>query len=349
MVSEVSPETCGSIAYTGIIRMRPKIECLERSFLRHFLKSRLFAVQAERMASGSVLKHYGPTHLRQMTIALPPTTEQRAIARVLDALDDKIELNRKMSATLEAIARALFKSWFIDFDPVRAKAEGRDTALPVNVAAMFPDSFEDSGAREVPTGWRAGSLGEVAVNLRRGISANDIKDGTPYIGLEHMPRRSLSLCDWSQGNGLESNKFVFRHRELLFGKLRPYFHKVGVAPLDGVCSTDILVADAACSEWYGFVMMHLCSDALITHTEMCSTGTKMPRAAWEHIARYEVVLPPAVVAKSFAALVSPMVDRIVAGIHESRTLAALRDALLPKLVSGEICAIDTERMVEQSA
>src|SRR6185437_14972630 len=96
------------------------------------------------------------------TIPLPPIHEQRAIAHILGTLDDKIELNRRMNETLEAIARALFKSWFVDFDPVRARAEGRDTGLPAHIADLFPDSFEDSELGEIPSGWEVGSLGDLS-------------------------------------------------------------------------------------------------------------------------------------------------------------------------------------------
>lgn len=162
IVSEVSPAAQGAIPYTGIIRMRPRGQTLDRAFLRHFLKSSLFAAQAERMASGSVMRHYGPTHLRQMSLVLPPLREQGVIAHILDALDDKIELNRKMSATLEAMARTLFKSWFVDFDSVRAKAEGRNTGLSPEIAGLFPDSFAEASSTACPSGWSLRGLDEVA-------------------------------------------------------------------------------------------------------------------------------------------------------------------------------------------
>ncbi len=187
------------------------------------------------------------------------------------------------------------------------------------------------------------------MNKRIGISHRDIPENTPYIGLEHMPRRSIALERWDYAENLESNKSKFQRGDILFGKLRPYFHKVGVAPVSGVCSTDILISTATSSEWFGLVLMHLCSDALVAHTDRCSTGTKMPRASWEHISHYEVTLPPTAVAELFTSLVSPMVDRIVAAIFESRTLSTIRDALLPKLMSGAIRVREDEQMVEKTA
>jgi len=279
--------------------------------------------------------------------------EQRTIAHVLGTLDDKIELNRRMNETLEAMAKTLFKSWFVDFDPVRAKhalskvegAEGRDPGLPQYIADLFPDSFEDSEVGEIPAGWEVGTLSDVAEHPRRGAKPDQIEPKTPYIGLEHMPRRSIALSDWGPADGLESNKLAFKRGEILFGKLRPYFHKVGVAPLDGVCSTDIVVVAPCEADWFGFVLGHVSSKAFVDYTDAGSTGTKMPRTSWSEMARYPIVVPPEGVAGVFTSWIRNQVDRIIASIHESRTLAALRDTLLPKLISGELRVQDAERFI----
>jgi len=280
-------------------------------------------------------------------LQIPPMPEQRAIAHVLGTLDDKIELNRRMNETLEAMARALFKSWFVDFDPVRAKAEGRDTGLPKHLADLFPDSFEDSELGEIPMGWKVGNLGDIADHPRRGVQPNEMEPTTPYIALEHMPRRCIALAEWGAADGLESNKFKFKKGEILFGKLRPYFHKVGVAPVDGVCSTDIVVVTPRTEEWFGFVLGHISSDTFVEHTNSSSTGTRMPRTSWSEMARYRVVVPPESVTKAFTAKIRITVDHIIASIHESRTLTTLRDTLLPKLISGELRVKDAERFIDR--
>ncbi len=267
---------------------------------------------------------------------MPEISEQRAIAHILGTLDDKIELNRRMNETLEGMARALFQSWFVDFDPVRAKAAGRDPGLPKDLADLFPDSFEDSELGEIPKGWEVGRIGDIAEHPRRGVQPSEIVLSTPYIALEHMPRRCIALSNWDNADGLESNKFQFKKGEILFGKLRPYFHKVGVAPVDGVCSTDIVVVTPRKECWFGFVLGHISSAPFVEYTNAGSTGTKMPRTSWSEMARYLVVIPPKTVAQAFGLRVQSAVDRIGASIHESRTLAALRDTLLPKLISGEL-------------
>jgi type I restriction enzyme S subunit len=301
-----------------------------------------------------------------LEVPIPPLSEQRAIAHILGTLDDKIELLRRMNETLEAMARALFKSWFVDFDPVidNALAAGnpipgelqekakrrlalgeRRKPLPEHIRRLFPDRFVDSELGPIPDGWRVGTLGDVAEHVRRGIQPNEIQPGTPYIALEHMPKRCIALSEWEVADGVESNKFEFKRGEILFGKLRPYFHKVGVAPVDGVCSTDIIVVKPRHENWFGFVLGHVSSVEFVEYTTMVSTGTKMPRTNWQDMARYEVVLPPDYIVAAFTKLVRPAIDQIVTRIHESRILAALRDALLPKLIRGEI-KIKTEKSSE---
>jgi len=160
-----------------------------------------------------------------------------------------------------------------------------------------------------------------------------------------MPRRSIALTDWITAYEIESNKFEFHRGEILFGKLRPYFHKVGIAPVNGVCSTDILVIVPKGADWLGFCAGHFSSDAIIQHADRASTGTKMPRTNWSDLARFQVIIPASNVAGTFTMQFKPMIGSIHQAIDESRTLAALRDALLPKLISGELRVPDAERIV----
>ena len=290
----------------------------------------------ERHASGATFRELSGSSLKEIRLNLPPLEEQRAIARVLGALDDKIELNRRMSETLEEMARALFRSWFVDFDPVRAKAERRPSGLPPDLDALFPASFEASELGEVPAGWEVKALGDVAVERRVAVNPEAIAPETPYIGLDHMPRRSIALSEWSTAEGLASNKSSFEQGDILFGKLRPYFHKVVVAPVRGVCSTDIVVLSPKSPDWFGFVLGYAFSDEFVDYTDAVSTGTKMPRTKWKDMARYAVPLPDPAVALAFNNRVWRWAERIASAIHQSRALAEERDELLPLLVSGEL-------------
>ena len=286
---------------------------------------------------GAVFDSLKCADIPRFRLLIPPLSEQRVISHILGALDDKIELNQRINETLEAIARAIFKSWFLDFDPVRAKSEGRQPfGMNTATASLFPDSFEDSALGKIPKGWKAARLEEIAENPRRGVHPKKAPDETPYIGLEHMPRKSIVLASWGHSGEVASNKFEFRQGEILFGKLRPYFHKVGVAPLDGVCSTDILVITARSEEWYGILLGHASSEEFVAYTDAASTGTKMPRTNWQDMARYEIALPDSRLASTFSSVARDLVERIRQNILEFHILSAIRDALLPKLISGEI-------------
>jgi len=354
----------GTLGQTGLVPERGKYDLYVLSsnqmkltvdrrladplFVYYFVSSPQSTAKIIRDSEATGVPKTNVTYLRDFPILLPPLPEQRSIAHILGSLDDKIELNRRMNETLEAMARALFKSWFVDFDPVRAKAEGRDPGLPKHIINLFPDSFEDSELGEIPKGWTVGTLGDVADHPRRGVQPNEMEATTPYIALEHMPRRCIALSEWDAADGLESNKFKFKKGEILFGKLRPYFHKVGIAPVDGICSTDIVVVTPRAQEWFGFVLGHVSSDAFVGHTNAGSTGTKMPRTSWGEMARYVVVIPPEDVAKAFTCQIRPSVEHIIMSIRESRTLTVLRDTLLPKLISGQLRVKDAERFMERA-
>jgi len=275
--------------------------------------------------------------IRQLPLPWPPKKSRDLIAAFGKAIDDKINLNRRMNATLEAMVRAMFQSWFVDFDPVRAKLDGLPPAgLDSATAALFPESLQISPLGHIPRGWTASNLAEIATNPRRGVQAKNIHPNTPYIALEHMPRRSIALGDWEDSAAVVSNKFAFNKNEILFGKLRPYFHKVGVAPFDGICSTDILVLAPKSPEWFGFLLGHASSDDLVQFTDLASTGTKMPRTNWSDIGSFRVAIPPRAVADIFTRTIRPIVEKIQFNIRQIRVLGDLRDNVLPKLLSGEL-------------
>lgn len=317
---------------------------LDHRFLKYVLLSEQAAFL--RFASGTTHQTIYFPEVKAFHVCLPPPAEQATIGHILQSLDDKIEVNRRMSATLEAMARALFKSWFVDFEPVRAKSQGRDPGLPPHLAALFPGRLVETEHGEIPEGWRWGMLGWIANNPRRSAQPAEIPEGTPYIALEHMPRQSLALGEWARADGVESNKYWFEKEQVLFGKLRPYFHKVGIAPVDGVCSTDIVVLGPSEPEWWSFLALVASSVEFVAYTDQGSTGTKMPRTSWPEMSRYVVAMPRREVAACFEQMIRPSLERIVSSVHQSRTPGALRDTLLPKLISGELRVKDAEKAVE---
>lgn len=335
------------------LRVRPDPNKIDSKYLSYFFGLSAFKEHIRSIAVGATMPSLNTSLLSEIAVPHPPNIEeQRAIAHILGTLDDKIELNRRSNETLEAMARALFKAWFVDFEPVRAKLEGRwlrDQSLPglpAHLYDLFPDRLVESELGEIPEGWGVGLLGDVAVHPRRSVQPAEIKSETAYIALEHMPKRCIALSDWGVADGLESNKYEFKRGEILFGKLRPYFHKVGVAPIDGVCSTDIVVVSPKQPTWFGFVLAHISSDVFVEYTNAGSTGTKMPRTSWTEMARYTVVLPHKDVAAAFNQHVQATSGEIIANIYESKSLVQLRDTLLPKLISGELRVPHAERCMK---
>lgn len=302
----------------GVIPLKPEVDpdwvayCLRSAPLQRYIRE---------WATTTVQATLNLRDVGNLPIPVPPREEREEIVKILGNLDKKAAVSRRMNRTLEAMARAVFKSWFVDFDPVRS-AEGSR-----------------------PSGWGVGALGDLAENQRRSIEPGEVTEETPYIGLEHMPRKSIALGEWGTPEDLASSKLQFRRGEILFGKLRPYFHKVGVAVVDGICSTDIVVIAPKTPSFFGPVLGYITSDEFVGYADRSSVGTKMPRARWADMARYPVLVPPEPVAQAFTDQVKPLVDMIATNVLQSRTLAALRDALLPKLLSGEIRVKEAEKIV----
>lgn len=321
-----------------LIRFRLNRALADPSFYRYFFNSPDGQALIQSVATGSVQQNLNITNLHALPLPLPPLTEQRAIAGVLGTLDDKIEQNRRTAEALERLARGIFRAWFVDFEPVHAKAAGATSfpSMPQEVFDALPNHFTDSELGPVPEGWEAGTLGDIATEVRRAAIPTDIDPETPYIGLEHMPRCCIALSEWEPVAKVTSNKSRFEAGQILFGKLRPYFHKVGVAPIDGVCSTDIVVVQPTVPAHFGATLGVVSSDDFVAYTNACSTGTKMPRTKWDDMKRYGVAIPPAFINEAFTKIIRPLTDHITASIHESRKLAELRDYLLPKLLSGEV-------------
>ena len=308
---------------------------IDSRFLFYWMQGREFWLQVHGMKGQTDMADYVSLRdQRRMVITLPKIEEQKEIAAVLSAFDDKIELNRQMNATLEEMAHALFKSWFVDFDPVRRNQAGQPSQ-PYD--HLFPDKLVvDENSREIPEGWHIGKLGDIAKNYRETIRPDELTPETPYIGLGHMPQKSIALTEWGEADEVNSNKYQFQAGSFLFGKLRPYFHKVGIAPVDGVCSTDILVILPKREIWSGLVLGHISSELFVDYTTAVSTGTRMPRTNWKNMSQYAVAIPSQNIAHIYNELLQPMFEQITNTIFESKTLGNLRDTLLPRFMSGNL-------------
>lgn len=320
-----------------VVTLRGRQGILDSTYLLYLLQSEELQQKLKARASGSTVLGIKQSELRKVILRLPDEDVQRGIASILKSFDAASLNLEHQNTALEAIAQRVFRSWFVDFDPVKAKAAGAEPeAMSPELAALFPSEFVESEIGLIPKGWRNGVIGDIAINSRAQAKPGKIPANTPYVGLEHVPRRSLSLTSWGSSNELESGKFFFNKEDVLFGKLRPYFHKVVLTPTSGVCSTDILVIRPKSKDWLGFLCMHIFSTTFIAHATQLSDGAKMPRTNWTDTAGYRVALPSESLVKEYQRIVGPFFDLMHENVLTMQRLGELRDHLLPRLISGKL-------------
>jgi len=336
------------------LRVRPDPAHIDPAYLSYFFGLPSFKEHIRSIAVGATMPSLNTQILSDVVIYLPSLSEQRAIAHFLGTLDDKIELNRRMNETLEAMARSIFKSWFVDFDPVRAKAEGRNPGLPKEIADLFPDSFEDSVLGEIPKGWRVGRFSDVAEVVRD----QDNPLESPYTVFSHysIPAFDEGYMPKSEkGEKIKSLKFCVPAEVVLLSKLNPEIERVwlvDVRPDDrAICSTEFLVLRARSPFTKTYVYCLARSPLFRQQIEGLVTGTSKShqRAQADSVLNLVVVIPPATVLEMFERFGAGLLTRTLGCRRESRTLAALRDTLLPKLISGELRVKDAERFVARGA
>lgn len=316
----VTEHEAGWLCGTGCLRISLGTSVVYPQFLHYYLGQDHVVAWVYNQAVGATLPNLNTNIVRSIPVTYPPLPSQRKIAAILSAYDDLIENNRRRIAILEEMARLVYREWFVEFRFPGHEGVGR----------------VESELGPIPAGWEAAELGEIAREVRRGVRPEQLRPETPYFGLEHLPRRSIALSDWGTAEDIKSNKLAFRKGEILFGKIRPYFHKVGVAPVDGICSTDAIVIVPTRPEYFSLALCCVSSDAFVTYATATSQGTKMPRADWHLLVKYPVALPPAPILATFDQLIRQAVDLIENLVLRNRNLTSTRDLLLPRLISGEI-------------
>ena len=312
-----------------------------------FLSYALSQTDISGYLTGSTMPKLTQGNLNRIPIVAPPLADQTTIASVLGALDDKIELNRRMNATLEAMARALFQSWFVHFDPVRANLDARKpTGLDAATAALFPNSFQDSEAGHIPNGWAVGKVSDLATLNRGAVNPGDFPTETfdhfslPAFDNGRTPKVEL-------GSAIMSNKFTVTPNSVLLSKLNPHIPRIWLPDLHAsrrsVCSTEFMVACSkpSVSREYLFSLFTSSAFASIYGTLVTGTTGSHQRIHPESVLDMKIVIPPAALIRAFTDIAKPMFDRINRNTEQSRTLATLRDTLLPKLLSGELSAAGT--------
>lgn len=270
----------------------------------------------EKHAVGSTMLNLNTSILSSVPIDLPSHDKQNHIVGVLSAYDDLIENNQKQIKLLEEAAQRLYKEWFVDL-----RFPGHETTPIVD---------------GVPEGWKKDFLGGICTLKKDTVPAEQISTGTPYMGLEHMPRVDFCLSSWGNADNVISSKFRYIEDDIIFGKIRPYFHKVGFALNNGVVSTDSFVMKAKDGVW-GLLLMTVFDRAFVDYTyQTCKEGSKMPRADWNQMEKYPILIPSEKTRRDFEKLIWNITRQVKTLALQNHALVEARDRLLPKLMSGEI-------------
>jgi len=341
----VIPEELPESNCSDLVIVRCGSEILNRFFCYYVNSAASNHIAAHLV--GAVQQHFNVASAKTMEIPLPPIQEQKAIAHILGTLDDKIELNRKTNETLEAMAKALFKSWFVDFDPVRAKAEGRPTGLPAEISDLFPDSFEDSELGEIPSGWKVKSLDKVA-HFLNGLALQKFppEDGAPTLPV-------IKIAQLKKGDSIGADRcstavpsdYVVRDGDMLFswsGSLAVDIWCGG----DGALNQHLFkVTSKTYGKWffYQWVKHHLPEFQEIAQGK----ATTMGHIQRHHLSEAMALIPKPSLLAAMDSAFAPLLDRAFGLRKQSNDLATTRDALLPKLISGELRIPDAEKLLEE--
>lgn len=323
-------------------------QALEPEFLRWLFESPRFQHQFKRDAAQSTRPFVSITNQQRLYLSLPPLAEQKAIAAVLGALDDKIEVNRRINATLEAMARALFQSWFVDFDPVRAKLDGRPPAvIDSATAALFPEHFARGEHDMLPAGWRLAAIKEVCAINAWTLGKNDDLETLEYVEISEVSGGNIAnIATYPRGEEPSRARRRLRHGDTVLSTVRPdrgsYFLALN-PPENRVASTGFAVLTPTKVPW-SFIHAALTQSEVFGHLGQMADGGAYPAVRPEVIGGMQVALPsePRIL-EAFHRLCAPLFQHAEANRSQSRNLATLRDTLLPKLLSGEF-RIVTEKV-----
>ncbi len=325
-------------------------------FLKYLLLSPYYQQKMADDAEGTTIKHIYITRVDKMEVAIPPLPTQQAIARVLRLLDDKIELNRQMNETLEATAQAIFKSWFVDFDPVKAKAEGRQPAgMDAETAALFPDGFEEEDGREVPKGWGVGTIQDLCVTIENGGTPKRMEStfwegGTiPWFKTGELIDGPLIDSDEKITElGLTESACRLWHPKTILIALyaSPTVGRLGILEIPGTANQacSALVAKISYGSLFLYYSLLFSRDQL----QNIAVGAAQQNINQQVLKEHKVLIPDTSVTQTFQHIIEPLYKKKVHNIQQSHLLAQIRDALLPKLMSSEINISQPNEIIQES-
>ncbi|MEB0004165.1 restriction endonuclease subunit S [Cryobacterium sp. RTC2.1] len=301
------------------VLLRPDPQKVDSNYLYYLLASPAQQTRLLQKSDGSTVAHLNVSDVRTFQLpSLPDLNVQHDIAATLTALDDRINSSTLITQGIQEVLQSQFRSWFVEYGPWGGDA---------------------------PADWHSGVLSEVLALVKKPIKSSN-RDGLPYVPIDALPMRALGLEDFRPTAEAQSSLIRFDEDDILMGAMRVYFHRVVIAPFDGITRTTCFVLRPYEREFLEYALLLCNEDTTIDFADTTSRGSTMPYAVWENgLANMSLMIPTRKVANEFSEWARPLVMRIRNGIFERRRLRQLRDALLPELISGRIRAVDTRAVL----
>ena len=340
----------GSTEFIVLSGVEGKTDNLFVYYLARDPSFRAFAVHSMQGSTGR--QRVMADSLRSFECALPPIEEQRRIAHILGTIDDKIELNQQMNETLESTARAIFKSWFVDFDPVRTKMMSEESCLPPDVLKLFPNHLVNSDLNEIPKGWTVKTLGDLSNKPQYGYtaSAKDEVVGPKFLRITDVNKKawvdwdSVPYCEITDG---DFEKYRLHKGDILIARMADPGHGIMIEEdREAVFASYLIRFRPIFKQYARFLQYWLRSSSYWELVKTREIGTTRASLNAKMLSEFPLVIPPVDVVEIFSGQVDSLRDRVVANTSEIESLAALRDTLLPKLLSGEIRVDDAAEVLE---
>jgi len=287
-------------------------------FIYYFLK----VMHLENYDTGASNPTLNRNHIHKIRLKFPPFPIQKKIAEVLSVYDDLIENNDRRITLLEKMAEEIYREWF--------------------VRLRFPGHEQVTFHKGIPEGWKVARIEALCREVRNGVKVKNLDRNTKYLGLEHLPRKSILINDFDTVDSVQSDKLLFKERDILFSKIRPYLHKIVLANFAGACSSDTIVIrprEIACE---GFLLFTIFSDTFVELATISSKGTKMPRADWDFLKRLEITLPDQQILESYQKKFDSYFALMCRTSAANEILKQTRDRLLTRLISGKLSVEDLD-------
>lgn len=299
-----------------LIRVRLNKELCDPFFYFHFFNSQVGAGFVQQIVNQVAAAGIRGSDLEKLKVIYPPLPVQQKVAAILSAYDDLIENNNKRITLLEKAAEEIYREWF--------------------VRMRFPGWEQVKFVKGVPESWERTPIKNISSEIRGNVKIKNIDPNTKYLGLEHLPRKSIAITSFDTVASVQSDKLLFKERDILFGKIRPYLHKVALAHFSGACSSDTIIIRPKQKEFEGFLLFTVFSETFIELATVSSKGTKMPRADWDFLKKLEILLPPTPILEMFQERFGAHFESICNCLGQNEILKKSRNLLLSRLISGKL-------------